>query len=256
MHHTSMDQLLAKLSQQQVLLEKQKSALTTTDTARGTPFHDRDDSSTASVPITPATDSFDIAPSTVYAESQPDEAVEMLRLKQELLAAKSKIARMDQELSQTRITKHTLDQAMGPMTETDFPFNKEEDVTEQTISKLQQALNASTRPQGARHDSWVVGDDSRSDTSDAQSAGAYNRAPNHGIWGNPASRVTPSLDQPYNSPQNWSQEPARPWFSRAPGAQAMPPQGLGLQQPQQHRAYSSQPFGTTARPLNASVFLM
>ncbi|KAI9699361.1 MAG: hypothetical protein M1836_002972 [Candelina mexicana] len=250
MHYTSMDQLLAKLSQQQVLLEKQQSSLKTTDTADTTPAHDPDDSSTASVPITPATDSFDIAPSTIYAESQPDEAVEMQRLKQELLAAKTKIARMDQELSQTRITKHTLDQAMGPLTETDFPFSKEDDVTEQTISKLQHALNASTRPQESRHDTWAVGDDARSDTSDALSAGAYNKTQGHGIWGNAANRVTPSLDQPYSRPQNWSQEPVRPWFSRTPGAQGMPPQGIGLQQ-QQHRAYSSQPFGVTGRPLNA-----
>ncbi|KAI9716875.1 MAG: hypothetical protein M1812_005024 [Candelaria pacifica] len=255
MHHNSMDQLLAKLSQQQVLLERQKCALTTTDTTEGTSAHDMDDSSTASVPITPATDSFDIAPSTVYAESQPDEAIEMLRLKQELLAAKSKIARMDQELSQTRITKHTLDQAMGPMTETDFPFNKEDDVTEQTISKLQHALNASTRPQGARHDSWAGADDTRSDNSDALSTGAYNRTQGHGIWGNPANRVTPSLDQPYSRPQNWNQEPARTWFSRAPGAPGIPSQGLGIQQQQQQqqqqRAYSSQPFGAPGRPLNA-----
>jgi hypothetical protein len=36
------------------------------------------------------------------------------RLKQELLAANSKIALQEQELAQTRVIKHTLDQALGP----------------------------------------------------------------------------------------------------------------------------------------------
>ena len=39
---------------------------------------------------------------------------EVLRLKQELLVANSKIALQEQELAQTRVIKHTLDQALGP----------------------------------------------------------------------------------------------------------------------------------------------
>jgi hypothetical protein len=56
--------------------------------------------------------------------SQEDNTVELRRLKQELLAANSKIALQEQELAQTRMIKHTLDQALGPPSEADFSSRK------------------------------------------------------------------------------------------------------------------------------------
>ncbi|KAF3479563.1 meiotic coiled-coil protein [Arthroderma uncinatum] len=102
---------------------------------------------------------------------------EMLRLQQELEAANSRIALQEQELAQTRVIKHTLDQAMGPPSEVDFGGRE---ITEQTISSLQNAFNASTRPFNQRQDQWTMQDDARSDISDALSAGGYNRA--RGLW--------------------------------------------------------------------------
>lgn len=133
---------------------------------------------------TPATESFDIVSSCDHHEgdtSQLEDAAEILRVKQELAAAKSMISRQEQELAETRKLKHTIDQAMGPPSETDF--TQRTDISEQTISHLQSAFNASARPFTSRTDSWHPQDDARSDESDALSAGGYNRG--RGIWNNP-----------------------------------------------------------------------
>ena len=108
---------------------------------------------------------------------QEDKTAELLRLKQELLAANSKIALQEQELAQTRVIKHTLDQALGPPSEADFSGRE---ITEQTLSHLQSAFNASNPTYGSFQDSWSTQEDSQSDVSDALSAGAYNRA--RGLW--------------------------------------------------------------------------
>lgn len=105
-------------------------------------------------------------------DSQNDKITELLRLKQELIAANSKIALQEQELAQTRVMKHTLDQALGPPSEADFGGRE---ITEQTITHLQSAFNASNPAFGPIQDAWNT-EDSQSDVSDALSAGAYNRA--------------------------------------------------------------------------------
>ncbi|KAF3894068.1 Pumilio-family protein RNA binding repeat domain containing protein [Trichophyton interdigitale] len=102
---------------------------------------------------------------------------EMFRLQQELEAANSRIALQEQELAQTRVIKQTLDQAMGPPSEVDFGGRE---ITEQTISSLQNAFNASTRQFNQRQEQWTMQDDAHSDISEAVSAGGYNRA--CGIW--------------------------------------------------------------------------
>lgn len=109
--------------------------------------------------------------------ARDDKTVELLRLKRELLAANSKIALQEQELAQTRVMKHTLDQALGPPSEADFSGRE---VTEQTITHLQNAFNASNPGFSQFQDAWKPQEDSQSDVSDALSAGAYNRA--RGVW--------------------------------------------------------------------------
>lgn len=121
----------------------------------------------------PATASSEVA----GANTSDERTKELLRLKQELLAANSKIALQEQELAQTRVIKHTLDQALGPPSEADFGAR---DITDQTISHLQSAFNASNPGFGQLQDTWSSQDDSQSDVSDTLSAGTYNRA--RGIW--------------------------------------------------------------------------
>jgi hypothetical protein len=182
-----MDLLLAKLSEQQVVINRQHEALKTVEDISYTRTVDYvNTSSGSSALIAPATDHFvSIAPSTGHATpadegtTQPS-AAEVLRLKLELEQAKGKIARMDQELTQTRITKHTIEQAIGTASEVDFPLSQPNE-----MGHLHTTLNATVRPSFGRDNSWPGQEDARSDASDALSAGGFNRA--RVIWSNNGS---------------------------------------------------------------------
>lgn len=161
--------------------------------------------------------------STIAGVYTSDESTtELLRLKQELLAAKSRIALQEQELAQTRVIKHTLDQALGPPSEADFGAR---DITDQTISHLQSAFNASNPGFGQLQDTWHPQDDSQSDVSDALSAGTYNGA--RGIWtqgSQPAYSVTGSelpFEKGYGDPRHGATSAGEfhhPWNGSNPGA--------------------------------------
>ena len=181
-----MDKLLSKLSEQSVALTKQSEALKTADDSVAYSRTVDYVSAASSLPITPAVASFgytqsntSTAPTTsapsLSGDGAPQQSAdEVLRLKLELEAAKGRIARMDQELAQGRITKHTIDQAIGPPAEFDFPVGHPADVGP--------FHNMNTgRPQVLRDNSWAAQDDSRSDTSDSFSNDGFNRA--RAIWG-------------------------------------------------------------------------
>lgn len=182
-----MDLLLAKLSEQQAVINKQHEALKTVEDISYTRTVEYvNKSSGGSALVTPATEFFEsTAPSTGHVtpvndgNTQPS-ADEVLRLKLELEQAKGKIARMDQELTQTRITKHTIEQAIGTASEADFPLNQPNDIVH-----LHPAVNAIVRPPFGRDNSWSGQEDARSDTSDALSAGGFNRT--RAIWSNNGS---------------------------------------------------------------------
>ncbi|KAI9840507.1 MAG: hypothetical protein M1837_001567 [Sclerophora amabilis] len=206
-----MDQLLAKLSQQQDLIEQQRQALTSGD--------DQESSSDGSMHFTPATDSVRSTPPD-HGNEPKSEVNELARLKQELYAAQYKIAKMDQELSQTRITKHTIDQALGSPSEIDLPFRSK--CPEQPVKNLQANANAPTRPFGGRRDSWMAMDDARSEKSDPVSVGPFNQS--SAIWG-------VSGDPKYrDAAKNWGEESAGPWSGRglSLGLQTQPPLSRGF----------------------------
>ena len=221
--------LLAKLSAQQALLAKQKEALSSSESNLSPA--DRDESIAGSVPLTPATDDFVNTPGTEDSVDDKTihlDAAEMLRLKKELDAANNKIARQEQELSQTRATKPNFDQAQGKF-----------DPIERTIGNLQDSFNASSRPFGGRQGSFGPQDDAQSDISDALSAGAFNRAQN--IWSKTSGNglvagIPGQIGQQYPINNNiWAQGPSRTWMNR-PLAPALPPIMVPPQQP--HRTYS------------------
>ena len=160
--------ILTKLSEQQILLDKQQELLT--NNVRSA--IQEDGGSSAASPLTPATGSF-ASVDNVHWEGDGGDA-EVRHLREQLLAANSRIALQEQELAQTRVIKHTIDQALG--TETDFGGRDE-----QTISNMQNVFTASARAFNQRPDSWNVQEDARSDVSDALSAGAGTRA--RGLWG-------------------------------------------------------------------------
>ena len=134
----------------------------------------------------------------------------MTRLKKELDDARGEIARMNQELHTSRITKSTLDQTMSQGSEADY-FLKG-DVTEQTISQLQSALNASTRPNIGRQ-AWLAQDDALSDGSESLSVKALANGP--ALWGNGSRHAAPlaaPVAQPYAvGATSWINDFSRPY---------------------------------------------
>lgn len=181
--HSELERILAKLSPQVVPAISEN--------------RDRHSSSTQ---ITSTIDPLSAGPTAgIDLYGRDDKAAELLRLQEELLAANSKIALQEQELAQTRVMKHTLDQALGPPSEADFGGRE---VTEQTITHLQNAFNASHPSFSQFQDAWNTQEDSQSDASDALSAGAYSRA--RGIWNQHephffgiTTNDAASLDKPY-----------------------------------------------------------
>ena len=189
----TINKLLTNLNGQSQALNKQRMDLI--DESESDGLKDEGHSSGSDL-YTPATESFDIISSGDHNDgdvAQVEDAAAILRVKQELAAAKSMISRQEQELAETRKLKHTMDQAMGPPSEADF--SQRADISEQTISNLQSAFNASARPFTSRTDSWHPQGDTRSDESDALSAGSYNRG--RGIWNNP---VQPQFTGGLNAP--------------------------------------------------------
>ena len=225
-----MDSLLATLAQQEAVLLKQQEHLVKRENGNTTRLSkDQETSSEGSLPITPPSEPAEITSSPEDAGTTQGHDIgdpdEVLRLKQELADAKNKIARMDQELTQSRITKHTLDQVLGSPSEANFHLTE---VSEQTISNLQGALNASTRPTRERRNSWGVIEEPHREMSGVVPAGPYGSGP--GIWGNP-QRANPQTEpvavvnpQAFGPTMNWNVAPARPHQPPGMGQASFPVQ--------------------------------
>ena len=198
-----MNALLTKLSEQQALLAEQKIALALSETA--SPNHDQDDSVTEPVPLTPATEKFGDIPVVACSENEDTAQVKvekMERLKKELDEAKDRIARQEQELSQTRVIKHTIDQVQADTPSID---TVKLDSVDRTITSLQDAFGAS-RPVFSQGNL----EDARSDASEILSAAAtQNRGGN--IWGNPNASAYSGHS---SSPSIWCQNSSRSWVNR------------------------------------------
>ncbi|KAL7624433.1 hypothetical protein AAE478_005998 [Parahypoxylon ruwenzoriense] len=181
-----MDQLLEKLSQRQAALRMQGDALKASEDGNMYPPVLEHGSSSNSVPVTPATETFgSTAPTTRPASAALDDGSpsteEVLRLKLELAQAQNKISRLDQELAQTRSTRSAPD-----YNSTHSPVDAELPSGFQATSNSSQiagppCVNAGGRQASGREGGWSAFDDSRSDTSDALSATGFNRSRN--IWG-------------------------------------------------------------------------
>ncbi|OTA95770.1 hypothetical protein M434DRAFT_9430 [Hypoxylon sp. CO27-5] len=183
-----MDHLLEKLSHQQTLLHKQGDALKTSN--EHSAYHPTLEhaSSSNSVPITPATETFSsTAPTTRPASATLNEGnaekEEVLRLKIELARAQNQINRLDTELAQSRQPRPGLEHTMsGSPVDTEFP-----PVLQATSNPSRilgpETLNVGSQQAVGRDGGhfWPSYDDSRSDTSDALSATGFNRSRN--LWG-------------------------------------------------------------------------
>jgi hypothetical protein len=201
-----MDMLLAKLSEQQAAINQQHQVLAVADnTPRGQILPSVEytaTSSACSVSITPATTSLEgdkssnnTSDSIEFAEegsSGGPTNAEVARLKLELEKAQAKINRMDQELSQSRVTKHTIEQAMGSNSNTDaeFPVNVAMMANEHRLPNMHNSIHNGMRTQLGQDSHWIAQDDARSDNSDMMSVSSYNRA--GPIWNGTTKAPYPS----------------------------------------------------------------
>lgn len=101
---TPIDQLLAKLTEQQDRLARQKRSF-------------EDGLNKANDNTSEVTDPYGESPPTAPTENtmsdgRPD-AAEVLRLKKELEAAKERMAQMDLQITQSRLAQHTMEEAIG-----------------------------------------------------------------------------------------------------------------------------------------------
>lgn len=100
-------------------------------------------SSSGSVPITPATDEYVSTPATeMDASLLLVEASELQKLKLELQDARNEVNRMNQEMHSQHVARSTMEH-LSQSSEADYSYQG--DVTEQTLAQLQNKFNASTR---------------------------------------------------------------------------------------------------------------
>ncbi|KAF1844655.1 pumilio-family RNA binding repeat domain-containing protein [Cucurbitaria berberidis CBS 394.84] len=100
-------------------------------------------SSSGSIPITPATDEFASTPSTEMTDSVLlVDACELQKLKLELQQARNEVDRMNQEMHSQHVARSTMEH-LSQSSEADYSYTG--DVTEQTLTQLQNKFNASTR---------------------------------------------------------------------------------------------------------------
>lgn len=152
-----MDKLLAKLQEQQATLNQQTSVLKSEEDVYY-PLLEHESSSN-SLPVTPATEGFQTtAPTTRPASATADEARldvnEVLRLKLQLAQAQNQISKLDQELAQSR--------------------------TSEPGSTASGSGTGRRSAPASRDSPWPITEDSHSDTSDTLSVSAFNRT--RGIW--------------------------------------------------------------------------
>ena len=185
--------LLVKLHDQQRLIDQQRDALERKDRELGkvrfdppsgrnsyntSPAHGPGESTAGTMRS--------ISPGTRYPSGLVvQEIKDVNRLQSELMAAKSQINVMNEELAQTRITKHTLEQAMSHSGDDHMGL---EDVSEHTLATLQSKFAQLPRPGAERADTWPsAGYDESSSSSmefrepHSTSAGVFAGA--SGIWG-------------------------------------------------------------------------
>ena len=220
-----MDALLAKLSEQQTLIARQKTALSTGSDEEN--VQPREGSSNGSTLLTPASESFSNGQNTTERETtMRAETAEVARLKRELDAAKDHIARQNQELHQSRVMKQTLGQTMSP-------------TSDAALSPTMDHLNVpySTIPRQA----WGNNDDVRSEISDP------NAPPN--VW---RASSRPNFSPVMQPDTTWSIGASRP-FNQRGGGNLGPIMLSPQQQPLQQRNYSvpvSPPGSAHGRGIN------
>lgn len=195
---SGMEQFMERLSKHQGKIARQTNELNA--------LNGHSSRSTSRSPSEQPSDPYAVTPRTGSKDASdpvPDPA-EVLRLKQELIIAQSQIARMDQEISQSRITKHTMEQALGSQFDPDFDHTRD----------------LGPQPLANRVDNWVQ--QTESVTPAVKFDGG---APARGIWN--AGFAPPTSDFLGGGvtmpPSSWALPSAAPVLNAMPDTRMAPP---------------------------------
>ena len=226
-----MTSLLAKLSEQHGQHAKQEKVHASDDNTENQ--HDLSDTSSGSVPLTPARDSFSGIQNTGSTDGEKTiklDTAEVLRMKKELDAAKHKIARQEEELSHTRVIKDSLNQTIGMLPNDVYPSKPASG--DHNTENPQDPFLPTSRP---------TFDDNVSEFSDNLSASGFMPAQN--IWTNNYRPSPTTYGNSYypQQPSIWSHGPTRTWSSR-PLNHGRPPLTMAQQQ---QRTFSGPSSPTT-----------
>jgi hypothetical protein len=159
---------------------------------------DQYNSSAGSVPITPATEEFgSTPPSSMDNSVLLVDAFELQKLKSELDAARTEVNRMNQEMHSHQVARSTMDH-LSQSSEGDYSYTG--DVTEQTLTQLQNKFNASTRTNTGRGNDPVRPGYISSNSFGSAPYQAQPRAP----VSQPSYRRNEYLNEPTHFPVNQS----------------------------------------------------
>ena len=244
-----MTELIARLSEESERLEKQQRELKASGSGISPDsLRYSDTSPVGSVGVTPETENFATTPKTEDGSNDSlkgSDDEEIARLRKELNDANSKLAKMDQELAQTRITKHTLEQAMGAPSDFNAPGNGH--VREPFESGLHGPLTASAGSKLARTENWMAQqDDARSDVTDP--LGAAGIPLNNQLWNKPGlgTNLPKPVDQQFPlflDQQQTAPAPARPWNDRNIAQDSSLPQFVPALHAQRSMNFRTDKFG-------------
>ena len=250
-----MNEILARLAEQSERLEKQQQELKASE-CEISPFslHYSDTSPVGSVEATLDNETFATPPKTEDGSNQSakgSDDEEICRLRKELSAANNKLAQMDEELTQTRITKHTLEQAMG--NSSDFQMPTTSRAHDPFDSGIEGPLTASSRSNIARTESWMAQqDDARSDITDP--LGAAGVPLNNQLWSKPGFGINLPKPVDQHFPQFHGQQaapvPSRAWNDRSVTQDASQPSFVPALHAQRSMNFRSDRFGSNTFMVN------
>ncbi|KAI5286522.1 hypothetical protein KEM52_001965, partial [Ascosphaera acerosa] len=213
--------ILAKLSEQQLVLGQQQKLLAETQSRQAQQENAQPKPSSLSLVVDtdhrlghpPA-----LPRAKPLAEADGNQSLEMLRLKQELVAANSRIAFQEQELAHNRVVKNIFDQPLCqpppppppplPPVPVCLPTPdtiSRADARDQAIGTFPSTFDSYARPFSVAADVWAnTGLDATSaNASDTLLTSGYNRT--RGIWSNP----TPAMSSAFG-PSSLPRDPFPP----------------------------------------------
>lgn len=262
LENAQLEALLAKLTETSTsasLSTHTRSQNTTTDPHKNKDSCSSPEESHPNTPISTGHQNSPASQSTVESSAVNSNS-EVAALRQQLAAAEEKIAHMDQELHQTRISNQIVDHAVNTTPEP--KDSVEASIADQTINHYQSVLNMSSFPKTTAVSQWPSHYKTNFDQEVNKTGGLTNaQGP---VWNKTTptglmSRINLSqeMQHPYIMP-SWNNTGIKAWPGNTNPSNAVQTQDFGHPIPQMHRSASGfrvDPFHNPQHSFNDSIQL-